>query len=84
MSDPGMSVKPNTCAHEQYEPVEVRDPLDAGQGAVTVIANVCTRCLDRLPAAWGCTDCEWYEERRVMDPVPYQILALRCPAHRDS
>ena len=45
------------------------------------MTRICTACLDQLPAAWGCTDCEWAEERRLCDPVPRPLLARPCQEH---
>lgn len=68
-----------SCAHERTEPVDVRDH---STGGTTTVARICTACLDELPAAWGCPDCQWIEERRMCDPAPRLLLGQPCPAHR--
>lgn len=68
-----------SCAHDQTQPVEVRDRRDGG---TTVVAQVCVECLEALPPGWGCDDCEWVEQRRLCDTAPSLLLAAPCPAHR--
>jgi hypothetical protein len=69
---------PRTCPHEHSEPVEVRNHTT---GAVETVARICTACVEQLPAAWGCTRCEWVEERRLCDPVDQLMLARPCQEH---
>lgn len=69
---------PRTCPHQDSEPVEVRSHTTGG---TEVVARICTACLDQLPAAWGCTDCEWVENRRLCDPIPQPMLARPCQEH---
>lgn len=69
------------CAHERTEPVDVRDHTTGG---TVTVARICRECLTQLPAAWGCADCEWAEERRVCDVVPTRVLAAPCAQHRGS
>lgn len=75
------------CAHRVTVPVEVPDHT-ADPGCTSVVARVCTDCLDQLPAAWGCTDCEWnYLEERAMcehRPTTYVLLTRPCFAHRGT
>lgn len=70
---------PVTCTHPASEPVDVRDHTTGG---TITVARICTSCLDQLPAAWGCDDCEWTEIRRVCDEVPSRVLATPCPRHQ--
>lgn len=65
-----------TCTHpaEQTEPVTL---LVTGE----VVAMLCGICLLELPKAWGCTDCEWEEIRRLCDLVPTLYLARPCERH---
>lgn len=75
---------PALCPHEHSEPVDVRDRLD---GVVKVVARICTFCLGRLPAAWGCTRCEWAEApRRLCDVAnrPTLVLTQPCQEHADA
>jgi hypothetical protein len=62
-----------TCQHPAAEPVDV-----AGE----TVAQVCTSCLEQLPANWGCGDCEWIEEREFWSPAPILYTGRPCPAHR--
>lgn len=66
-----------TCSHEDSEPVLLT-------GTDECVAQVCTSCLTRLPAAWGCADCVWVEERRLCDPAPTLLLGQRCPTHMED
>lgn len=62
-----------TCPHENTEPVET-----SGE----VVARICSDCLEQLPAAWGCEDCEWVEgPRRLSDATPRLTLAGPCSKH---
>lgn len=75
-----------TCTHVDTVPVEVPDPT-ADPGCTNIVAYLCTSCLDRLPAAWGCTACEWDEyEDHSMDGHrdAYVVLARTCPTHRGT
>ncbi|MBB3041202.1 hypothetical protein [Nocardioides soli] len=76
---------PATCRHADTVPVEVRDSLDAGTVPTTVpttvVAHICRGCHETLPAAWGCTDCSWVEERAMCEPVPRLLLAHPCQEH---
>lgn len=74
-----MTAALGTCPHpaEQVEPVAL---LLTGE----VIAALCGVCLIELPAAWGCADCQWIEERRLCDPAPRLLLGQPCPAHRGT
>lgn len=68
-----------SCPHDTTEPVDVRS---LATGAVETVARICTTCLAQLPAAWGCTACEWTEQpRRLSDPSPTLILARPCQEH---
>lgn len=74
---------PRTCPHEQSEPVYAylsHGPQLLANDAKPVAA-ICTACYEQLPAAWGCTDCEWVDERRLCDPVPRLMLARPCQEH---
>lgn len=69
-----------TCPHENTEPVEVGGHWGAH---LEVVAQICVDCLERLPAEWGCEDCEWVEgPRRLSDPAPRLTLAQPCSKHR--
>lgn len=80
---------PRTCRHEHTEPVhaylhhanpKVGDPVWlANEGKP--VARICTDCLAQLPAAWGCPDCSWVEERALCDPVPRLLLGKPCAEH---
>lgn len=70
--------EPGTCLHEHSEPVDVRDHTT---GTVSTVARICTFCLERLPAAWGCRRCEWVESRRLCDPIPTLMLGRPCQEH---
>lgn len=78
-----MSVAPpRTCTHPASEPVEVRDYQTGG---TIIVAHICLKCLEQLPANWGCTDCEWVEvPRRLCDDVPTLAPSQKCPLHRDA
>ena len=68
-----------TCPHDTTEPVDVRS---RETGAVETVARICTACLSQLPAAWGCTACEWVEApRRLCDSAPTLVLARPCQEH---
>lgn len=69
---------PRACPHETSEPVDVRT---RATGAVETVARICTACLAQLPAAWGCTRCEWAEERRLCDIQPTRTLTRPCQEH---
>ena len=69
---------PRSCRHEHSEPVDVRDHTT---GATVTVARICTTCLTQLPAAWGCTACEWVDVRRLCDPVPQLIPGQPCQEH---
>lgn len=71
---------PRTCPHTDTEPVDVRDP---STGVVGTVARICIGCLDRLPAAWGCGDCSWIEERSYADIRPTLSLGSPCPRHME-
>jgi hypothetical protein len=73
-----MMADPRTCPHDNSQPVEVRDHTTGG---TIVVARICTACLEQLPAAWGCTDCEWVEERVLCQPRPELVLARPCQEH---
>lgn len=76
-----------TCPHDDTVPVEVVWPDPAGPGhapTIEVVARLCVTCHDRLPAGWGCTDCEWVEDRRLCDPAPTLILARPWPTHQGA
>lgn len=64
-----------TCPH----PVEHTEPVTLSTGEL--VAMLCGVCLDELPIAWGCADCEWVEARRLCDPVPTLLLARPCEVH---
>lgn len=70
------------CTHEDTVPVDVRSHETAG---VETVAHLCRRCLEQLPAAWGCTSCEWTDIsiRRLCDPydVPERHLVRPCQEH---
>lgn len=67
------------CPHDTTQPVDVRNHTT---GAVETVARICTACLTQLPAAWGCTACEWGEApRRLCELIPDQILARPCQEH---
>jgi hypothetical protein len=70
------STDPRRCPHDVTEPVMI-DVLSGSE----VIARVCVACLTDLPAAWGCTRCEWIEERMLCDPQPQKLLARPCQKH---
>jgi hypothetical protein len=61
------------CQHERAEHVV----LTTGE----IVASVCVNCLQRLPASWGCADCEYGEIRTLGDPLPARILTSPCRAH---
>lgn len=61
------------CCGTWAEPVE----LITGE----TVAWICPTCLDVLPTGWGCTDCEWVEDRRLCDPAPRPLLARPCKEH---
>lgn len=67
-----------TCPHETTEPVEVRTYIDS---APEIVARLCVDCYERLPASWGCGECEWYDERRVGDAVAQVRLGRPCSIH---
>ena len=80
---------PNMCAHPRHDPVYAVVHSTDLTGLTWLndgepVARICLDCHAQLPAAWGCTDCEWVEERRLCDPVPYRLLARRCPAHQET
>lgn len=62
-----------TCQHVKAESVV----LSTGE----VVASVCVNCLTRLPASWGCRDCEYGEVRVMGDPRPVRHLMAPCAAH---
>lgn len=66
-----------TCSHEDSEPVLLTGTDDC-------VAQVCTNCLAQLPAAWGCDDCEWVEERALCQLTPLRRLARPCSIHREA
>ncbi len=78
-----------SCPHDTTEAVYayVHPPIPKVGDTVEVlnegrpVARICTACLIQLPAAWGCTDCEWVEERRLCDPAPTLHLARPCQEH---
>lgn len=66
-----------TCPHETTEPVEAMATLDA---VPEVVARLCVDCLERLPASWGCEDCDWFETRTYA--TPWQLmLGKPCSKH---
>ena len=70
----------SNCPHEKAEPVTVQTVWPTVEPEI--VAKVCVACLERLPAAWGCQDCEWVEgHRRAMDYRPRLILARPCSKH---
>lgn len=69
---------PATCRHEHSEPVEVRDQVT---GDVAIVARICSFCHAELSAAWGCTRCQWMQNRRLCDLVPTLVLAVPCQEH---
>lgn len=83
---------PRTCPHETTEPVyaylhhgdpQAGDPVLLANGGKPV-ARICSACQEQLTAAWGCTDCEWVEDRRLSDPVPQLLLGRPCQEHSDE
>lgn len=73
---------PATCAHEHTQPVEIRSHQTGG---TEVVARICTACLTQLPAAWGCTGCEWIEEpRRLCDPANFARLIPGQPCQEHA
>lgn len=70
------------CDHGDAAPVDVRDYTTGG---TTTVAHICRDCLCRLPANWGCTDCEWQtvETRQLCQVVPDQdLVTIRpCAVH---
>jgi hypothetical protein len=74
-----------SCAHADAVPVDVRDHTTGG---TTTVAHICRTCLCRLPANWGCTDCEWQEiETRLLCQATHDralCLIRPCPAHREN
>jgi hypothetical protein len=65
-----------TCQHTKTEPVMLNDPDG------TVVAELCTECLDALPVGWNCPACE-FEEIRVADqyePIG-RVLVGPCQEH---
>lgn len=72
---------PRCCPHEHSQPVEVRSHETGG---TEVVARICTFCLERLPASWGCTACEWVEAPRRLCDVrngPTLVLGRPCQDH---
>lgn len=67
-----------SCPHTDTVPVEVRDHRS---GRTEIAARICSSCLDRLPAAWGCGDCEWAEVRRLCDRDGRLVLTAPCKEH---
>lgn len=69
-------VPASRCHHHDTVPVDVSDHV--------TVARLCTHCLEQLPAAWGCLDCDWREAYATFaGPVPAQVLARPCPAHQE-
>jgi len=67
-----------TCPHETTAAVEI----GGHWGAPTeIVARLCVDCLERLPASWGCEDCEWYETQRLRDAAPQKRLGRPCSKH---
>lgn len=67
----------SSCEH----PTNDAEPVILSTGEV--VAMLCGLCLTELPKAWGCTDCEWVEERVLCDPRPRLTLAVPCQRHAD-
>lgn len=94
-SPPAMSadtlLAANTCTHENHEPVYAyllgpRRPAQPGDEVIVAnggepVARICTDCREVLSTNWGCTDCQWIEERRMCDVVPRRLLGQPCPQH---
>lgn len=71
-----------SCAHEHTEPVEVRDLLTPGE--VEVVARLCVDCGERLPAGWGCEDCQWVEVQALCQRQPDLVPGRPCAVHARS
>lgn len=70
------------CPHKYAVPIEA--PRDIGHvldGGSEIVACLCLSCYERLPASWGCPDCEWFEERKLNDYVAQLRLGRPCPKH---
>lgn len=62
------------CLHEAVAPVS----LPSGE----VVASVCEDCLTRLPASWGCEDCEYVETRALGCAGSTRVVGRPCEQHR--
>lgn len=62
------------CQHDAVEPVV----LLTGK----IVATVCVGCLARLPASWGCPDCEYADVQTLGEAWPLRVLVVPCPPHR--
>lgn len=71
-------MRSHPCPHDDVEPVEVRDRTT---GKTIVVGNICRQCLDRLPAQWGCPDCEWVDIRSLADTAPRLVPGMPCKRH---
>lgn len=71
------------CTHDDTVAVEVRSHLTGG---VETVAHLCRRCLEQLPANWGCTACEWTDVdiRRLCDPYVVMIRTLTRPCQEHA
>ena len=66
------------CAHWESEPVEI-----GGDDLLEVVARICVKCLERLPVAWGCPDCDWHESFTVSGRMDL-YLGEQCRLHRGT
>lgn len=46
-----------------------------------VVAALCEDCLTRLPASWGCEECEYIEDRRICSATPSRVMGRPCERH---
>ena len=63
------------CGHEKFADVTLSDGV--------TVANLCVDCDARLPADWGCTDCEY---EAMLTPwgskaPARRIVSTPCPKH---
>lgn len=65
------------CAHRRTAPVAL---LVTGE----VVAALCEDCLERLPASWGCDDCEYIDVTRLGDATPRRVMGRPCQRHERS
>ena len=62
------------CQHEHTVPVDL---VVTGE----VVAALCEDCLTRLPASWGCQDCEYVDDVRLCEPTPRRVMVAPCARH---